>query len=107
MSVSSYLTKLKLKYFPYKDDYKNLYCGVHRLTTGPFDPFVKACETHDEAYMMNEAGTNKASRKCVDKEFLRSMLVTAHRYKGRAKAILVAKAYTYYGLVRLFGGIVW
>lgn len=79
-------------------------CGYFFLNTDYFfpggDPMTPACVLHDSLYDRELNGG--ISRKTADRIFLKAMLNIANGNK-----LLTAQAYTYYGIVRLFGGFVW
>ena len=81
---------------------KHLLCGVYPFETSSKDTFTKACKLHDLAYIEGSIEQKIFSRKEVDQIFLKQML----ELSGESK-LKKAKAYTYYGLVRLFGGVFW
>lgn len=63
------------------------------------DPFFTPCAYHDFAYGHKPKGL---SRKAADKQLLQKCLEVA----GDCTALKV-RAYLYYGLARVIGGIVW
>lgn len=77
-------------------------CGVGAFSTDAHDPFNSVCEWHDKMFVLKEEGRQGFTRKEVDRRFLKAMLIQARGKKG-----LVARAYLYYGLSRLFGGPFW
>lgn len=77
-------------------------CGVGAFSTGDSDPFKFACDWHDRAYVTKEAKKSILSRKQVDEQFLKQMLLIAGERKG-----LRLRAYSYYYAARLFGGYLW
>lgn len=77
-------------------------CGISWLWFDSYDDYRGACLAHDHAFDMHEGGAPVATRKEVDNMFLQIML---HEAKGSVKKKL--KAYTYYGIVRLVGGLFW
>ena len=77
-------------------------CGVGLLSSDASDPFIDACKWHDRAYVDKENKISILSRKQVDEQFLKQMLLIA---SGRKR--LVIKAYAYYYAARLFGGYLW
>ena len=81
---------------------KQLLCGVYPFQTSSKDTFTKACKSHDLAYIEGSIEQKIFSRKEVDQIFLKQML----ELSGESKLKKI-KAYTYYALVRLFGGMFW
>ena len=77
-------------------------CGVGPLTTSKEDIFYPACVWHDKAYTRGSKYQEYMSRGDVDDIFLSKMLDIAED-----NATKTAKAFLYYGLVRIFGGIFW
>lgn len=77
-------------------------CGVGLLSTGSSDPFSDSCTWHDKSYMAKEAKKSMLSRRQVDRQFLRQMLLIAGDNRK-----LRARAYFYYYAARLFGGPLW
>ena len=77
-------------------------CGVYPFVTSNKDSFTKACHQHDLAYIEGSIEQKIFSRKQVDQIFLKEML----ELSGQSK-VKRAKAYTYYALVRTFGGLFW
>lgn len=78
-------------------------CGIDWLWFDEYDRMKNACQVHDYNYVSNEQPEpTVASRKDVDQAFLRVML--AH---SQGQPVAVAKAYFYYGIVRLVGGLWW
>ena len=94
-------------------------CGYGPLKTSSEDPFMVACERHDEEYGKRDTGEQKRTRKVVDREFLEHMdaiaeikcMATQSKYGRTAASIrkvgLKARARVYYGLARVFGKLVW
>jgi hypothetical protein len=77
-------------------------CGLWELSTGDNDPFIDACVWHDERYVAKELGKDRIGRKRVDRQFLTQMLEIAGD-----SLVLKARAYSYFGIARLFGGPLW
>lgn len=77
-------------------------CGVHPFETNSKDLLTPACRWHDFAYTEGSVQQKILNRKQVDQIFLKQMLELA----GDSKYQRV-KAYTYYALVRVFGGSFW
>lgn len=85
-----------------KDD-KAEGCGISKIwITSENDHFHRACSWHDSAYLEGSEASKYLSRKETDHRFLVQMLGIA-----KNDPMLKAKAYFYYGLVRLFGGVFW
>ena len=82
--------------------HNELLCGVYPFQTSSKDTFTKACKFHDLAYIEGSIQQKIFSRKEVDQIFLKQML----ELSGESKLKKV-KAYTYYGLVRVFGWPFW
>lgn len=73
-------------------------CGISTLVyVEETHPFTPACNQHDTGYVLKEL-----SRKQIDKRFFKNMLAIA----GNSPA-LVSTAFLWFGIVRLFGGLVW
>lgn len=68
---------------------------VQKLIGMP-EPFLSACLIHDQRY-----GDRKGKRREWDRELLRNMLEASISTWDRARA------YLFYGTVRLLGGPVW
>ena len=85
-------------------DDRNPGCGYGIFSTGRDDPFVSACLLHDQRYGEHERRPDEGmfSRCEVDTEFLDGMLSIAD-----GDPFLTLRAYTYYGLTRIFGGLLW
>lgn len=64
--------------------------------------FIDACSWHDAAYSRGSWHQFNLSRYRVDRAFLEQMLQIAD-----GQILPTAKAYLYYGIVRVFGGIWW
>ena len=81
-------------------------CGIGALSTAN-DPFLPACKRHDHAYITwgdtDGTGANK-SRKQIDDELLRDMKIII---KHKGAWWLYPKAYLYYSVARVFGGLFW
>lgn len=78
-------------------------CGISYIwATSPNDPLQEACAWHDAAYMKGSDEQQRFTRSVVDKTFLDKMLnIASDDWKLRARA------YLYYGIVRLFGSTFW
>lgn len=76
-------------------------CGIGPFSL-PNDSFNSICGWHDRMYRLKEEGTQTFSRLEVDQRMLRAMLIFAGDSTLRK-----VKAYTFYGLARLFGGPLW
>lgn len=89
---------MKFNIFNYKDK-KDLGCGVEPVMSSREDVHDPACVTHDYRYVEHDK-----PRKESDKEFLDNMLKINSRFKsGSMRAFLNARAYLWYGIVRVFG----
>jgi hypothetical protein len=77
-------------------------CGISTLWFDAYSEFNPACSIHDAEFRLQEEGFQTKSRKEVDRMFLQIMLSNS-----KGKPLQVAKAYTYYGIVRLVGGLWW
>lgn len=83
-------------------------CGGGFLHTPQSDKLTPACEVHDHEYVKAESGEQTKSRKQVDDQFLDQMLtLVAYEKNSWKRGLLTVQAYTYYGIVRLVGGLFW
>lgn len=76
-------------------------CGITPLIS-PNDSLRAACKRHDERYLFFGPGKRARERASVDKEFLLDM---KRIIRSSGKWWLYPKAYLYYGIARVFGGI--
>ncbi len=79
------------------------YCGIKPFLVGGWAD--KACKWHDEAYTKGSTQQRFVSREEVDKAFLNQLLNAANGAKYAPLRRL--QAYTFYRIVRLFGGLWW
>lgn len=78
-------------------------CGISKLWMTPReDPFFSSCQMHDGMYTKGSPIQDLLSRKEADTLFLKHMLNNS-RNDWRLKA----RAYLYYAIVRLIGGLWW
>jgi len=91
----------------FKKEHDKDKCGAYIFATKSDSVFTPACRIHDLEYVKNETGEQNKTRLQIDKEFLQNLLVIANEHSGVRKTYLVTRAYMYYGLVRVFGGLVW
>lgn len=77
-------------------------CGISPLATGKKDPFFAACAWHDAAYLKNSIHQKKYPRSMIDRQFLNQML-----YIADGDSLLIARAYLYYFLAKIFGPRFW
>jgi hypothetical protein len=82
-------------------------CGLWPLSYDDPD-FLSACSVHDASYVNKELRRQTMSRKEADKWFLRNMLSKVDSESSRLKKVTMrGRAYVYYGLARVVGGLVW
>lgn len=79
-------------------------CGYTPFNLPPDHPFTPACRIHDWEFDQEEQGAQDKSRRTVDAELLKRMLLIARNNQSFS---LRVQAYTYYALARIFGGIMW
>lgn len=77
-------------------------CGVRPFATDTKDPFYPACKWHDATYTFGSWHQSQLSRKIIDLQFYRQMLVIAGDNVG-----LRIRAWFYYRLARIFGARLW
>lgn len=77
---------------------KEVGCGISSILINKEDRFIEACKVHDALYEDRIQGKPTPSLKEVDGQFLDQMLSIAGK-----NPLLIAKAYIYWGLARVWG----
>lgn len=75
-------------------------CGF--LITYTPTEFKELCQMHDVQYELKHAGIQSLTRSEVDRQFYQQMLIKA----GNSIRLKIT-AHIFYGLTKLFGGIIW